>query len=319
MTKQAMTLIMLSALFMYSGSQAKIDNPADSDAPFANIAIDKDDGICDGAPDAAPCMEQASGAAHNLFAKEEPVWLDEIEECFWDDSEYYAGEYDEQPYLLEDDGVLLADNTADAVGEDNGALKEVADTGVDSNGLQVKQAMAAIAAKPIPREVRKPRPHKPKVKSKPKSNVAKIKPKQRPGKKKQVASNAKKKASAVDKSRTVQRAVTYTVRGKSYTTVPDSTGFVQKGVASWYGKRFHGLKTASGEPYDMNAMTAAHKKLPLGTKIEVINNENGKKVVVTVNDRGPFHGNRVLDLSKAAAKELGVVEQGTADVTIRAL
>ncbi|MBV7433462.1 septal ring lytic transglycosylase RlpA family protein [Cardiobacteriaceae bacterium TAE3-ERU3] len=125
--------------------------------------------------------------------------------------------------------------------------------------------------------------------------------------------------SAVSKSRAVQRAVSYTVRGKRYTTLADSDGFVQTGRASWYGKRFHGRKTASGERFDMNALTAAHKELPLGTKIEVINNSNGKSVVVTVNDRGPFHGNRVLDLSREAARQLGVIQKGTANVTIRAL
>lgn len=129
----------------------------------------------------------------------------------------------------------------------------------------------------------------------------------------------KKRASAVSKSRAVQRAVTYKVRGKRYTTLADSDGFVQTGRASWYGKRFHGRKTASGERFDMNALTAAHKELPLGTKVEVINNENGKRVVVTVNDRGPFHGNRVIDLSRAAASQLGVIRKGTANVTIRAL
>ena len=125
--------------------------------------------------------------------------------------------------------------------------------------------------------------------------------------------------SAVSKSRAVQRAASYKVRGKRYTTLADSDGFVQTGRASWYGKRFHGRKTASGERFDMNALTAAHKELPLGTKIEVINNSNGKSVVVTVNDRGPFHGNRVLDLSKEAARQLGVIQKGTANVTIRAL
>lgn len=125
--------------------------------------------------------------------------------------------------------------------------------------------------------------------------------------------------SAVSKSRAVQRAASYTVRGKRYTTLASSDGFVQTGRASWYGKRFHGRKTASGERFDMNALTAAHKELPLGTKIEVTNNSNGKSIVVTVNDRGPFHGNRVLDLSKEAAKRLGVLQKGTANVTIRAL
>lgn len=139
------------------------------------------------------------------------------------------------------------------------------------------------------------------------------------GKSKGEAKKRSSSSAAVKKSRAVQRAVSYTVRGKKYQTLADSSGFVQTGRASWYGKRFHGRKTASGEVFNMNALTAAHKELPLGTKIEVTNNDNGKSIVVTVNDRGPFHGNRVLDLSKAAAKKLGVLSKGTADVTIRAL
>ena len=82
---------------------------------------------------------------------------------------------------------------------------------------------------------------------------------------------------------------------------------------------FHGRKTANGETYDMNELTAAHKELPLGTKVEVTNLSNGRKVVVRINDRGPFHGNRVLDLSRAAAQELGTLNAGVAQVQIRAL
>lgn len=82
--------------------------------------------------------------------------------------------------------------------------------------------------------------------------------------------------------------------------------FSQNGVASWYGRQFHGRKTASGETFDMNAMTAAHRSLPLNCYIRVTNKDNGKSVVVKVNDRGPFHGNRVLDLSYGAAKQLGM-------------
>ena len=92
--------------------------------------------------------------------------------------------------------------------------------------------------------------------------------------------------------------------------------FSQTGVASWYGRQFHGRKTASGETYDMNAMTAAHRSLPLNCYIRVTNKNNGKSVVVKVNDRGPFHGNRVLDLSYGAAKSLGITNSGTASVSI---
>ena len=92
--------------------------------------------------------------------------------------------------------------------------------------------------------------------------------------------------------------------------------FSQTGAASWYGRQFHGRKTASGETFDMNAMTAAHRSLPLNCYIRVTNKTNGKSVVVKVNDRGPFHGNRVLDLSYGAAKQLGITNAGTAKVNI---
>lgn len=92
--------------------------------------------------------------------------------------------------------------------------------------------------------------------------------------------------------------------------------FSQSGVASWYGRQFHGRKTASGETFDMNAMTAAHRSLPLNCYIRVTNKNNGKSVIVKVNDRGPFHGNRVVDLSYGAAKSLGITNSGTASVSI---
>lgn len=92
--------------------------------------------------------------------------------------------------------------------------------------------------------------------------------------------------------------------------------FTQNGIASWYGRQFHGRPTASGERFDMNALTAAHKSLPLNCYIRVTNRSNGKSVVVKVNDRGPFHGNRVLDLSYGAAKAIGLVDAGSGNVTI---
>ncbi len=92
--------------------------------------------------------------------------------------------------------------------------------------------------------------------------------------------------------------------------------FSQTGVASWYGRQFHGRKTANGETFDMNALTAAHRSLPLNCYIRVTNKNNGKSIVVKVNDRGPFHGNRVLDLSYGAAKQLGITNAGTAKVSI---
>lgn len=123
----------------------------------------------------------------------------------------------------------------------------------------------------------------------------------------------------ISKSTSIAKATTYSVRGKTYRTLATSEGFTQQGKASWYGPGFHGRKTASGEIYNMNALTAAHKRLPLGTKVEVTNLENGKSVIVRITDRGPFHGDRVIDLSKAAAKQIGVIATGIADVSIRAL
>jgi rare lipoprotein A len=109
----------------------------------------------------------------------------------------------------------------------------------------------------------------------------------------------------------------YDVLGKRYHVLPTSAGYVQRGVASWYGRDFHGLATSSGETYNMNAMTAAHTTLPLPTWVEVTNLVNGKRVVVKVNDRGPFVDNRLIDLSYAAATELDMVRAGTARVEVR--
>ena len=92
--------------------------------------------------------------------------------------------------------------------------------------------------------------------------------------------------------------------------------FKQTGLASWYGRQFHGRKTASGETFDMNGLTAAHRSLPLNCYVRVTNKTNGKSVVVKVNDRGPFHGNRVLDLSYGAAKQLGITNKGVGNVSI---
>ncbi|HEX5421818.1 MAG TPA: septal ring lytic transglycosylase RlpA family protein [Gammaproteobacteria bacterium] len=111
----------------------------------------------------------------------------------------------------------------------------------------------------------------------------------------------------------------YKVYGKRYYVLDSSKGYDERGVASWYGPQFHKRMTSSGEPYDMYAMTAAHKTLPLPTWVEVTNLENGRRVVVKVNDRGPFVKHRLIDLSYAAAKELGIVRNGTARVEVRAL
>jgi rare lipoprotein A len=111
----------------------------------------------------------------------------------------------------------------------------------------------------------------------------------------------------------------YDVLGRRYYVLPTSDGYRARGVASWYGRDFHGLATSSGETYNMNAMTAAHTTLPIPTWVEVTNLENGKHVVVKVNDRGPFVDHRLIDLSYAAALQLDMVRNGTARVEVRAL
>ena len=93
----------------------------------------------------------------------------------------------------------------------------------------------------------------------------------------------------------------------------------QVGEASWYGKRYHGRTTASGEPFDMNAMTAAHKKLPFGTKVRVTNLANGRAVQVVINDRGPFIPGRIIDLSRGAAAKIGMIDSGVAKVRVEIL
>ncbi len=111
----------------------------------------------------------------------------------------------------------------------------------------------------------------------------------------------------------------YTVSGKIYYPLVDANGYQARGVASWYGKKFHGRRTSSGERYDMYAMTAAHKTLPLPTYVQVRNLHNGRSVTVRVNDRGPFLRNRLIDLSYAAAAKLGIVSTGTGMVEVRAV
>jgi rare lipoprotein A len=111
----------------------------------------------------------------------------------------------------------------------------------------------------------------------------------------------------------------YVVHGKRYYTKASSRDHVERGLASWYGRKFHGRKTSSGERYDMHQMTAAHKTLPLPSYVLVTNLENGRKAVVRVNDRGPFIRNRIIDLSYAAAKRLDIVDAGTAKVEVRSV
>jgi rare lipoprotein A len=111
----------------------------------------------------------------------------------------------------------------------------------------------------------------------------------------------------------------YEVFGQRYVVLPSSDGYVERGVASWYGPDFHGGVTSSGERYDMYAMTAAHKTLPLPAYVEVSNLQNGRSIVVRVNDRGPFKSNRIIDLSYVAALKLDMVRDGTAMVEVRSV
>jgi len=113
--------------------------------------------------------------------------------------------------------------------------------------------------------------------------------------------------------------VSYEVMGHRYYTLKSRNGYVERGIASWYGTKFHGLRTSSGEPYDLYKMTAAHKTLPLPTYARVTNLKNGRSVIVKINDRGPFHSNRIIDLSYVAAAKLGILEYGTGLVEVEAI
>lgn len=112
---------------------------------------------------------------------------------------------------------------------------------------------------------------------------------------------------------------TYRVAGHSYAVMNSAKGYKQRGLASWYGTKFHSRRTSSGEHYDMYALTAAHKTLPLPTYVRVKNLDNGRVAIVKVNDRGPFHPGRIIDLSYGAAAKLGVFPKGTAHVEIEAI
>ncbi len=111
----------------------------------------------------------------------------------------------------------------------------------------------------------------------------------------------------------------YSVLGKSYRVLDDPRGYRERGIASWYGAKFHGRATSSMEPYDMCAFTAAHKTLPLPSYARVTHLDNGRSIIVRVNDRGPFHDGRVIDLSYVAALALGVYQTGTARVEVEAI
>ncbi len=111
----------------------------------------------------------------------------------------------------------------------------------------------------------------------------------------------------------------YQVFGQPYKVLPTAAGYIEEGTASWYGNKFHGHLTSNGETYDMYAFSAAHKSLPIPTYAKVTNLANNKSVIVRVNDRGPFHGDRLIDLSYSAAYKLGYLNQGTAKVKIEAI
>jgi rare lipoprotein A len=111
----------------------------------------------------------------------------------------------------------------------------------------------------------------------------------------------------------------YKVLGKTYRVLDSARGFRERGLASWYGTKFNGRNTSSGEPYDICSFTAAHKTLPLPSYVRVTNLDNGRSLIVRVNDRGPFHAGRVMDLSYAAAVRLGVDRTGTARVELEAV
>lgn len=108
----------------------------------------------------------------------------------------------------------------------------------------------------------------------------------------------------------------YTVLGKTYHLISDESSYKERGYASWYGKKFNGYNTSNGERYDMYAMTGAHKTLPIPSYVRVTNLDNGKSVVVRINDRGPFHQGRIVDLSYAAAQRIGILKAGTGRVEV---
>ncbi|GAB5497979.1 MAG: septal ring lytic transglycosylase RlpA family protein [Pseudohongiellaceae bacterium] len=111
----------------------------------------------------------------------------------------------------------------------------------------------------------------------------------------------------------------YTVLGRSYTVLPTEQGYRESGVASWYGEKFHGHKTSNGEIFDMYQVSAAHKSLPIPSYARVTNLDNNRSIIVRVNDRGPFHGDRLIDLSYAAALKLGYAQRGTARVQVEGI
>jgi rare lipoprotein A len=133
--------------------------------------------------------------------------------------------------------------------------------------------------------------------------------------------NLERVPDAVPKSEPLHRFANrpYTAMGTSYTPMTSVQPFRQRGLASWYGKRYHGQKTSSGEVYDMYQMTAAHPTLPIPSYARVTNVKNGRSVVVRINDRGPFRSNRIIDLSYVAAYKLGYIQAGEATVEVESI
>lgn len=133
-----------------------------------------------------------------------------------------------------------------------------------------------------------------------------------------VACGAKQRSQPVSRANYGNPAK-YKVLNKEYRVLPTSIGYKEQGIASWYGADFHGKPTSSGPIYDMHQISAAHKTLPIPTTVKVTNLQNGKSLVLKINDRGPFHDGRIIDLSYAAAKELDIIKDGTAKVEVEAI
>lgn len=131
------------------------------------------------------------------------------------------------------------------------------------------------------------------------------------------ASRAKKSTPKSSRIPPTQRP--YQIMGKNYYPIPSAQGFQETGIASWYGPNFHGRKTSNGETYNMHGTTAAHKTLPMNTFLLVKNLENGNEMTVRINDRGPFHKGRIIDMTQTGANNLGFIGKGTARVRITAL
>ena len=132
-------------------------------------------------------------------------------------------------------------------------------------------------------------------------------------------SNVKDAVPRIEAKSRYGNPASYVVFGKRYHTLTSSEGYSERGIASWYGTKFHGHRTSSGEPYDMYRMSAAHKTLPLPSYARITNLQNGKSVVVKINDRGPFHDNRIVDLSYAAAARLDILGKGTGLVEVQTI